>query len=212
MRIDVYSDVICPWCWLGKRRLEAALADRAGAPVEIHWHPFELNAAMPEGGKPRKAYLAQKFGDLTAFEDAQRRLTELGTAEGIDYRFDDIPLSPNTRAAHALLAIAGEHGVAPAMAEALFAAYFRDARDIGDLETLVALAAACGLPADEVRERLAARTDWPRIEKAEREAQALGVTGVPFFVFDGRYAVSGAQEAATFRQVLDHVERAAATG
>jgi predicted DsbA family dithiol-disulfide isomerase len=212
MLVEIYSDTVCPWCYLGKRRFEQALARRPGLEVEVRWLPFELNPAMPEGGVPREEYLASKFGDTEVLRRAQARLTTLGRADGIEYRFDLIRLSPNTRAAHALSRIAAEAGCQDAVQESLFRAYFVEGQDIGDLDVLVGIAAAGGLDAAAVRERLQSRRDWPELAGIEREAGAAGVSGVPFFVFDRKYAVSGAQETAVFERILDHVVAAARPG
>jgi predicted DsbA family dithiol-disulfide isomerase len=202
MRIDVVSDMICPWCYLGKRRLEAALAGRPDIQAEVHWLPFELNPAMPEGGLPRDEYLAPKLGGLEAMRAAQERLTALGASEGVEYRFERITRSPNTRAAHALARIAAEAGRADALLEALFRAYFAEGRDVGEVATLVTLAGEVGLDAVEVEARLASRRDWPVLEQAGAEIRAAGVSGVPFFILDRRLALSGAQEPAAFERAF----------
>jgi predicted DsbA family dithiol-disulfide isomerase len=202
MRIDVVSDIVCPWCYLGKHRLEAALARRRDIEAEVHWLPFELNPAMPEGGLPRDEYLAPRIGGLEAMRAAQDRLTALGAGEGVEYRFDLVTRSPNTRAAHALVRIAGEAGRADAMLEVLFRAYFAQGDDIGDLGTLARLAGEAGLDVTAVRERLASRRDWPALEQAQAEIRAAGISGVPFFILDRRLALSGAQEPAAFERAL----------
>lgn len=212
MLVEIFSDTVCPWCYLGKRRFEQALTRRPDLEVDVRWLPFELNPAMPEGGLPREEYLASKFGGPEVLMQAQQRLAELGRADGIEYRFDMIRLSPNTRAAHALSRIAAEAGRQDAVQEALFRAYFEQGQDVGDVEVLVGIAAASGLDAAAVRGRLASRRDWPEVAGIEREAGAAGVSGVPFFVFDRKYAVSGAQETAVFERILDHVAAAAQPG
>jgi len=202
MRIDVVSDMVCPWCYLGKRRLEAALARRPDIEAEVHWLPFELNPAMPEDGLPRDEYLAPKIGGLEAMRAAQERLAGLGAAEGVEYRFDRVTRSPNTRAAHALARMAAEEGCEDAMLEALFRAYFAEGRDIGDVATLGAIAREVGLDAAQAEARLASRQDWPFLEQAGAEIRAAGITGVPFFILDRRLALSGAQEPAAFGRAL----------
>ena len=205
MRIDVVSDMVCPWCYLGKRRLELALSRRPDIEAQVHWLPFELNPAMPEGGLPREEYLAPKIGGLEAMHAAQHRLTALGAAEGVEYRFERVSRSPNTRAAHALARIAAEAGRADAVLEALFRAYFTQGRDIGDAATLADIAGEAGLDAAAVRERLAARSDWPAIGQAEDEIRAAGISAVPLFILDRRLALSGAQEPAAFERALAEV-------
>jgi predicted DsbA family dithiol-disulfide isomerase len=210
MRIDVFTDLICPWCWLGKRRLDVALGQRPGLGAEVHYWPFELAPQMPAGGLPREEYLAAKLGGPQALREAQARLAELGAGEGLAFRFDLAKLSPNTRAAHALSRIAAEHGRQAQVQERLFAAFFAEGRDIGEPGTLAAIAAAAGLDGEAVRSRLTSRSDWPAIEALEREGAALGIRGVPFFVFERRMALSGAQPAATLLEVIDRLAPAAA--
>lgn len=205
MRIEVVSDMICPWCYLGKRRLEAALARRPDIQAEVHWLPFELNPAMPEGGLPRDEYLAPKLGGMEAMTAAQERLTALGASEGLEYRFDRITRSPNTRAAHALSRIAAEKGRANELLEAVFRAYFVEGRDVGDVATLLALAGEVGLDVAEAEVRLASRRDWPVLEQAGEEIRAAGISGVPFFILDRRLALSGAQDPTAFERALAEV-------
>lgn len=205
MLIEIFSDAVCPWCYLGKRRFERALAQRPDLDVQVRWLPFELNSAMPEGGLPRQQYLSEKFGDPKVLVDSQVRLTALGREIGIDYQFERIALSANTRAAHALGLIAEQAGCQDAVQEAVFRAYFEEGRDIGSLDALVAIAGAAGLDEVTVRKRLASRADYAAVEQLERQGQAAGVSGVPFFVFNRKYALSGAQDEATFLKVLDHV-------
>lgn len=203
LTIDVYSDTVCPWCYLGKRRLDAALQARPALAVEVRWRPFELNPDMPAGGAERGEYLRRKFGDGARLREIQERLTMLGAAAGIDYRFDRISRMPNTRAAHALAALAGERQ--GAVVEGLFRAYFEQGRDVGDLAVLAAVASDAGLDGAALRPRLAAAEAYASVAAEEREAQRLGITGVPFFVFAGRWAVSGAQESGALGAAIDQV-------
>ena len=201
--IAIYSDVICPWCFVGKRRLERAL-DQVGRRdgIEIAWLPFELNPDMPEAGMERSLYRARKFGaERSAMFDAQ--LAELGKAEGISFAFDRIQRTPNTRRAHTLIAHASESGLVDALVELLFRAYFEQGRDIGDDEVLVELAAQAGLSSAEAREALGNPATRGFVVETEREAAQLGVGGVPFFVIDGARAVSGAQPAEDWVRVLE---------
>lgn len=205
MLVEVFSDAVCPWCFLGKRRLELALQSRPTIDADVRWLPFELNPSMPAAGLPRQEYLAAKFGDPAVLAEAQARLAGFGREVGIDYRFDRIALVANTRAAHALTRHAETVGRQGELQEALFRAYFEAGEDIGDLDTLARLAGGAGLDAGAARARLIARLDYAAVEQIEREASAAGVSGVPFYVFDRKYAVSGAQNVATFVRVLDHV-------
>ena len=191
--ISVYSDVICPWCLIGKRRLERAL-DALGLSetTSVEWLPFELNPDMPAGGRPRAEYRAAKFGaERSALLD--REMTERGRDEGIAFAFDRITRTPSTRKAHRLIAAATRAGCGDAVKAALMQAYFEQARDVGDPAVLIEVAVGAGLGADVA----AAALDDPEIDArvADLEAQAarMGVSGVPFFIVDGSWAVSGAQ-------------------
>jgi predicted DsbA family dithiol-disulfide isomerase len=203
LTVDVWSDTVCPWCWLGKRRFEAALRQRPDLAVEVRWHPFELNADMPPEGADRREYLQRKFGDPDRFKDAQQQLIQLGAAVGIDYRFALATRMPNTRGSHVLARLAGERQ--SDVVERLFAAYFHEGRDVGDPAVLAAIAGEAGLDAAAVRARLDARADHAAIEQEERQAYGMGISGVPFFVFAGKWAVSGAQETDAFVRALDLV-------
>lgn len=202
LTIAVVSDVICPWCYLGKRRLERALEtlDLAGA-VRVRWLPYELNPEMPADGMPRAEYRARKFGpERSARADAD--LTRLGEEEGVAFAFSRIARTPNTRAAHALIEHAAARGLDEEVVEGLFRAYFEDARDIGRPEELVEIAGAAGLDAAEVRGALEDRELRERVVALEGEAARLGIAGVPFFVLNGAQALSGAQSTETWIEIL----------
>lgn len=207
MRIDIVSDMICPWCYLGKRRLEVALARHPELSAKVNWLPFELNPSMPAGGMPRDEYLGAKFGSLDTLREAESRLAGLGDQEGITYRFDRIRLSPNTRAAHALVEIAAETGQQDQVVEALFRAYFESGKDIGSLDTLLMIAASAGLEPSLVGARLQGREDWPAIDAVEREIRAAGITGVPCFILDRRLVLRGAQETVAFEGAFEELAR-----
>ena len=209
LAIDVWSDVVCPWCYLGTRRLEAALRARPQIEARVTWRPFELNPEMPPGGADRADYLERKFGAGGRLQQTHERLVALGREAGIGYRFEAIRRVPNTRAAHALVALAAERQ--DAVVEALFRAYFEEAQDVGDAGVLLEIGAAAGLPAAELRAELTAPGRLAAIEAEEREAARLGIGGVPFFVFAGRWAVSGAQESAMLVNALDQVAAAVAS-
>ena len=212
MRVEIVSDMVCPWCYLGKRRLEAALARRPGMPVEVHWLPFELNPDMPPGGLPRDEYLGPRLGGLAALRQGEARLTALAAREGVTYRFDLIRTSPNTRAAHALARMAAEAGLQDRVLDALFRAYFESGEDIGDAATLARIAGEAGLDPGVVGTRLGSREHWPAIESIEREVRAAGITSVPFFILDRRLSLSGAQEPGVFEAAFDRVAAAAGAG
>ena len=206
MRIEIVTDLVCPWCWLGKRRLELALEQRPDLEVELTWLPHELNPEMPDGGMSWEAYLAQRFPDATKLMARQQELTRLGAEIGVDFRFDRIERMPNTRAAHALVHQARDAGCTDAVIEALFRSYFSLGLDIGDHAVLVDLAAMCGLDAATVAARLHARADYDRIVSLESMIESAGIEAVPHYVFNGRYSCSGAQEVSAFCRALDRAE------
>lgn len=203
LRIEIVTDLVCPWCWLGKRRLELALEQRPDLEVEVSWLPYELNPDMPDGGMPREAYLTARFPDAALIALRQRELVRLGADIGIEFRFERIARMPNTRAAHALLQQAREHGCTDELVETLFRSYFTLGRDIGDPVVLLEDAAACGLDPAVVDARLGARSDYDRVVALERMISGAGIDAVPHYVFDGRYSCSGAQDVQTFCRALD---------
>jgi len=210
--IDVVSDVVCPWCFIGKRHLEAALAGLPEAiGAVVRWHPFELNPDLPAEGVDRKGYLEAKFGGPVRAAEIYARVREAGTRAGLDFRFDAIARQPNTREAHRLIAWAQSRGDAGPLVERLFRAYFQEGRYLGDRDTLAALAADAGCDAGAARAWLESGLGADEIAEAEMRVRALGISGVPFFIFDGRVGLSGAQPRETMREAIAQA-RAAATG
>ncbi len=214
MRIDVISDTICPWCFIGKRRLDRALAMRDQGPVEIRWRPFQLNPTMPADGMDRDSYLTAKFGSVERAERQYDRIRAAGREEGLDFRFDLIERIPNSVQSHRLLRFAEHFGTQNTVSEILFEAYFLRGRDIGLSHELVELARLAGLDADLARDYLAGDRDRLDILAEEERARLNGVNGVPCFVIEDQYAVSGAQSPEIFLQIFDVVreERAMARG
>jgi len=210
MRIDIFSDTTCPWCFLGKRRFELALARRPQYEPRVTWRPFELNPDLPSEGVDRTWFLATRIGDQERFAETQKTLTELGAIVGIYYRFDLIARVPNTRRSHLLIAHAARAGLQSQVKERLMRAYFEEGCDIGDTEQLVRLGVEAGLSEFETRRTLVLRAGQDAIVAAERHAAGLGLTGVPTFIFDGQYTISGAQETDTLTRVLDQVAEFAA--
>lgn len=210
MRVEIWSDVVCPWCYVGKRRFEAALRDfPAAGEVEVRWRSFELDPAAPRQREGTlDDHVARKYG-LTPEQAhaAQARLVGLGAEVGIEFRFD-IAHPGNTFDAHRLLHLAANHGLQDATKERLFVAYFSEGAPIGDHETLVRLTGEVGLDPNEVRVVLAGDAYADAVRADERAAAELGVSGVPFFVIDRELAVSGAQSSEVFRDVLDEAWRA----
>lgn len=189
--ITVYSDVICPWCYVGKRRLEVGLS-AADAQVSLEWRPFELNPDMPEEGMERATYRARKFGaDRSA--ELDRNMAAIGREAGIDFAFDHMQRTPNTRLAHRLIWEAGRQGRQNAVVNALFRAYFEDALDIGSREILVRLAVEAELEPGGAERALSSAESLEAVMEMEQQGYRMGIQGVPFFIVAAKYGVSGAQ-------------------
>ncbi len=203
MLIDIVSDTVCPWCFIGKRRLERALAQRPGLAVEIGWRPFQLNPDMPEQGMDRQEYLALKFGGEERASRIYQTVRDAGAGEGIDFRFDLIRRTPNTLASHRLIRWAGSAGVQHDVVEQLFRRYFVEGADIGDPSVLVAVAEAAGMDAALVERLFAEGADAELVRAEDQVARDLGIQGVPCFIVDRKYAVSGAQDPEILLQVFD---------
>ncbi len=206
MRVDIVSDVICPWCFIGKRRLENALAQRPDLSVQITWRPFQLNPDMPEEGMPRDAYLAAKFGGSAHAGRIYATVAAAGATVGIAFAFDRIQRTPNTRDAHRLIRHAAEQGRADAVVEGLFRAYFIEGRDIGDRATLGDIAEEAGLDAAHTSQWLESPEGMQAVLAEDRGARHLGINAVPCFIFEQKYAISGAQEPEFFLPVFDLVK------
>jgi predicted DsbA family dithiol-disulfide isomerase len=197
-QIDVISDVVCPWCFIGQRRLAEARArlpeDDAARRAPIRWHPFQLNPDLPREGIARKAYVENKFGGPERAAQIYARVSAAGATAGIPFAFDRILRQPNTRDAHRLIAWAQAQGDASDLVERLFRAYFIDGRYIGDHEVLAAIAGDAGFDAAAARMLLDSEEGVDAIALMDRRAREIGVQGVPFFIFNQHIAVSGAQE------------------
>lgn len=211
MQIDIISDVVCPWCYVGKRQLERALAQRPDLRPEIRWFPHQLHPEAPAGGYPYRETIERKYG-RQMIEMMFARITAAGAAVGLELHLDRIKRGANTLDAHRLIDWARAEGREDAMVEALFAAYFRDGRDVGDHATLAAIAGAVGMDAAAVAERLSGPDGRAEVLDRIRYSRDQGVTGVPFFIFDGKLSLSGAQGEETFLLVLDRVAAARDTG
>ncbi len=199
--IDVVSDVVCPWCYIGKRKLEAALelAQAAGLPTpEVRWHPFQLNPDLPTQGVSRKQYLEDKFGGPERAAEIYARIKAAGQAAGLDLNIEGITLQPNTLAAHALLAFAQQQGLefGQDVKERLLKAYFIEGRFVGDLEVLVQIAQDAGLDGVAARAFVTDPQQLQAVADADRRMREMGIGGVPFFIFNQKVAVSGAQNPA----------------
>ncbi|HEY2676878.1 MAG TPA: DsbA family oxidoreductase [Steroidobacteraceae bacterium] len=213
MRIDIYSDTVCPWCYLGKRRFDLALAARPQYEPVVTWRPFELNPDLPSDGLDRETYMAARMPDQAQLAETHGELERQGAGSGIRFRFDLIKRIPNTRRSHLLIAYAARSGLQGPVKERIMRAYFEEGCDIADPEELVRLGAEAGLNAAQARNVLILRAGQDGVVAAERHASVLGITGVPAYVFDGQYTISGAQDAAVFARVFDQVaDFAAARG
>jgi len=204
--IQVFSDVVCPWCYVGRQRLARAAELLAGKhEIRVTWKPYQLNPWMPPEGMDRAEYRRQKFGSAERSSGMDTRLKEAGEGEGIDLAFEKIARTPNTLQAHRLIWLAGQRGVQIEVVDALFQAYFTDGKDIGDNAVLTDLAALAGLDADEVRRFLASDEGLAEVEEEEQVGRQLGIDGVPFFLMADKYGVSGAQPAEVLANVIERV-------
>ncbi len=198
LTIDVISDVVCPWCYIGRRRLGEALAlftaREPGFRPIVNWHPFQLNPDLPREGIGRRDYVDAKFGGPRRADEIYARVGAVGRSVGIDFAFDRIDRQPNTLDVHRLISWAQARGDPEELVERLFRAFFLDGRRIGDHAVLAAIAGEAGLPADAARTYLESDEGADAIAAMDRRVRELGVTGVPFFIFGSRVGVSGAQE------------------
>jgi predicted DsbA family dithiol-disulfide isomerase len=203
-RIDIVSDTICPWCYIGKRHLERALAILAkeGLAFQVHWNPFQLNPDMPKGGRDRAAYRAWKFGSAEKAIALDQRITEAAAGAGLAFRTDLMTRTPNTIDAHRLIWLAGQNMVQDAAMEAIFRAYFVDGRDVGDHAVLAECAAEAGLQRQAVLDFLAGDIADKEMRAADQAAREAGVSGVPSFFLDGYSLFSGAVPAETIASAL----------
>jgi predicted DsbA family dithiol-disulfide isomerase len=204
LRIDIVSDAICPWCYIGKRQLERALTTLAqeGLDFSVHWNPFQLNPDMPKEGRDRAAYRAQKFGDPERVREMDARVTGAAANVGLAFRLDLIRRTPNTLDAHRLIWLAGREGVQDAVMEAVFIAYFTQGRDIGDHDVLADCAALGGMDRASAADFLSGDVAAQEMLAADRAAREAGVNGVPSFFLDGYSLYSGAMPAETMAEAL----------
>ena len=209
VRIDVVSDVVCPWCFIGKRRLEKALALRPGVAVEVHWRPYFLNDWIPREGMSREQYLSTKFGSPERYKGIAQRVTAAAAEEGLTYAADKMKRQPNTLDCHRLIRWAEGIGKTAEMKQKLMDLYFTQGADLTDRDTLVKAAADVGLDADTVRAALAIDQDVAEVEQEAQSAKAAGIEGVPCFIFGGKFAVSGAQSP---EYLVDAIDRMAQAG
>jgi len=207
LTIDIVSDVVCPWCYIGKRRIENALKLVPDVPVEVNFRPFFLNPWVPREGISREDYLTTKFGSVEAYHGIAQRVVLAAGQEGLTYRPENVKRQPNTIDCHRLIHWAGAIGKAPEMKQRLMELYFRDGGDLTDNEVLVQAAAEIGLDAEDVRKRLATDEDVALISAQAQEAADKGIQGVPTYVFAQKYAVPGAQDPAMLARAIRQVSQ-----
>lgn len=212
LNIDIYSDVICPWCFVGKHRLERALTvvkDRFEA--RVSWHPFELNPDMPKEGLDRKEYRSAKFGSWEKSLTLDEQVKAAGASEGIIFRHDLMKKTPNTFEAHKLILLAGREGVQEKMVNAVFNGYFVEGKDVGSRETLIEIATAAGMDAEKVKTFLESEESTIAVNEAERKGRELRINGVPNFIINNRVSFSGAQSVETFIKAFEEATNSATT-
>jgi predicted DsbA family dithiol-disulfide isomerase len=212
LTIDIVSDVVCPWCYIGKRKLESALAlpGAAGLPaVEVRWHPFQLNPDLPAAGVPRQQYLEDKFGGPERASEIYARVKAAGRTAGLELNIEGISVQPNTLAAHALIAFAQQDGgtAGSDIKERVLKAYFVEGRFVGSVDVLAEIAGEAGLDPDAARRFVSDPERLQAVAQADAQARSMGISGVPFFIFNQKLAVSGAQDPAT---LLDAMQQAVA--
>ena len=193
LHLDVIVDVVCPWCFLGKRRLDTAIAELDDLDIEVRYRPFQLDPTIPQEGIEREEYVIGKFGSADALDEAHARLFSLGADVGITYAFDLIEKSPNTLDAHRLVRWAAAEGLGDPMLERLFSLFFEEGADLTKAETLIAAAEEVGLDEDEVAMRLEDGVDLDAVKADIAHAGRIGITGVPTIIVENKFAISGAQ-------------------
>jgi len=203
MRIDVIFDTVCPWCFIGKRRLEAALSDHDLAGIEIHWNAFLLNPDIPPEGMERRAYLRAKFGGEARAQRVYAAIARAGAAAGIEFNFDEIDWTPNTVDSHRLVRFGQRHGKAMETVEAIFRSYFIEGRDIGKRSVLIDIGRQLGFELDGLRAYLYEASNIQAILDHNARAHRLGISGVPAFIVDGQFSISGAQEPTVLKRLFD---------
>jgi len=209
VRIDVVSDVVCPWCFIGKRRLEKALALNPDIPVEVHWRPYFLNDWIPREGISREQYLTTKFGSPERYKSIAQRVSAAAAAEGLTYAIDKISRQPNTLDAHRLIRWADGIGKAAEMKQKLMDLYFTEGADLTNHAVLVQAASDVGLDPEDIRAALASDKDVAEVERDALSAKEAGIEGVPCFIFGGKFAVSGAQAPEYLAEAIARVAQAA---
>jgi predicted DsbA family dithiol-disulfide isomerase len=209
VHIDVVSDIVCPWCFIGKHRLEKAIALNPDIPVEVHWRPYFLNDWIPREGISREQYLTTKFGSPERYKSIAQRVSAAAAAEGLTYAMDKISRQPNTLDAHRLIRWADEIGKAAEMKQRLMDLYFTEGADLTSHAVLAQAAADIGLDAEATRKALASDKDVAEIEREALSAKEAGIDGVPCFIFGGKFAISGAQAPEDLAEAIERMAQTA---
>jgi predicted DsbA family dithiol-disulfide isomerase len=209
VRIDVVSDIVCPWCFIGKHRLEKAIALNPDIPVKVHWRPYFLNDWIPREGISREQYLTTKFGSSERYKGIAQRVSAAAAAEGLTYAMDKISRQPNTLDAHRLIRWADEIGKAAEMKQRLMDLYFTEGADLTSHTVLAQAAADIGLDAEATRKALASDKDVAEIEREALSAKEAGIDGVPCFIFGGKFAISGAQAPEYLAEAIERMAQTA---
>ena len=208
IKIDVVSDVVCPWCYIGKRRLEKAIEQLKGQiDVEVEFHPFELNPDMPKEGKNQKEHLTNKFGGADRYKQITSNVTKVAAEEGLKFNFDKQEVSPNTRDAHRIIRYAKSEGKQAATKEAFLKAFFEEGIDLSKKENLLTIATTAGLDSMKVSSLLSSDEGLVEVELEERMNAQRGISGVPYFIINNKYGVSGAQPTEVFQKALLDIAR-----
>jgi len=210
MHFDIFSDIVCPWCYIGKRRFARALGQRPDVEALVAWRAFQLNPDLPRDGMDRAEYMKMKFGDARRADEIYARVTEAGAGEGIQFRFDRIARTPNTTDAHRLLRYAATEGSQDALVDRLFVGYFLEGADLGNLDTLSQLGGEAGLEIEAARAFLGSDEGRDEVMADLALAYRMGITGVPCFILEGKYALPGAHEPEAFHPLFDLAKQGAA--
>ena len=205
MQIDVISDTVCPWCYIGKRRLERAMRLRPQIAFDVRWRPFQLDPATPPEGVDRKAYIERKFGSSDKIKPIHNALLKAGEDEGIPFAFEKITRTPNTINSHRLIRWSHSMGVQDQVVELLFRRYFTEGADIGQIATLVQIGTDAGMDAELVEELMNSDADLERVRHEDSMARKIGIQGVPTYLVGGKTLINGAQDAEVLVRAFDHV-------
>lgn len=206
MKIEVFSDLACPWCYIGKKRLMQALELRPELEAKAEWMPFQLQPGLPPDGLPWETFMTQKFGGMERMKLAFDHVAQVGKADGLEFNFGRVARAINTAEAHRLVLWSREPNLQWQLADALFKAHFTEGKNLNDPEELLGVVASVGLDLEQAREFLASGELRQEVQDSQKLAQKIGVQGVPFFIFDRRYALSGAQPLEQMLRVIDHIQ------